>query len=330
MSLWLVSLGARVTGYSLAPPTTPSLFEVAGIAEDLHSGIGDIRDQQQLHAAIAQARAEIVIHLAAQPLVRESYVQPVLTYATNVMGTVNVLEAVRATPSVRSVLVITSDKCYANRPTDGGYAESDPMGGDDPYSSSKGCAELVAAAYRESYFSAAGVGLATARAGNVIGGGDWARDRIVPDAIAAFVRGESLEIRYPGATRPWQHVLDPVAGYLMLCERLMSAANVYSSGWNFGPDLADAQSVAAFASRIAEHWGDGAQWHPVPGEHPKETQHLQLNCDKAKAQLGWQPTWLLERGLEETVRWYRAWSDKADMRLFTREQIQCYQQEHLR
>ena len=329
LAVWLTDLGAEVTGYALPPPTSPSLFELARVKDHVRHIEGDVRDAVALAAAMDQARPEIVFHLAAQSLVRLSYDDPVATYATNVMGTVNLLEAVRRTAGIRSVVCVTSDKCYENRETQTPYREGDAMGGYDPYSSSKGCAELVTAAYRRSFFhpdqiARHGVGVASARAGNVIGGGDWAKDRLVPDLMRAFSAGGRPLIRFPGAVRPWQHVAAPLAGYMLLAEALYAGDGAVAEGWNFGPDEDDARPVGWIADRLAALWGQGAGWDLTGEAQPHEATYLKLDCAKAQARLGWRPAWPLEAGLAHTVAWHRALVDGADMGDFTRGQIQAY------
>lgn len=329
LSLWLQSLGAELTGFSLAPPTQPSLFEMARVGDGMHSIIGDIRDLAGLREAMVEAKPEIVIHMAAQPLVRYSYENPVETYATNVMGTVHLFEAVRATPSVKAVVNITTDKCYENREWAWGYRENEPMGGYDPYSNSKGCAELVTSAYRSSYFnpldySKHGVALASVRAGNVIGGGDWAQDRLIPDIISAFSEGRPVVIRSPHAIRPWQHVLEPLRGYLMLAERLYSEGVAYAEGWNFGPNEADVKSVEWIVGTLAEQWGNDANWTLDQSTHPHEATYLKLDISKARSRLGWQPALTLSQSLQMIVDWYRDYKNKADMRYAVLEQISTY------
>ncbi|TCS35114.1 CDP-glucose 4,6-dehydratase [Paucimonas lemoignei] len=330
MSLWLQCLGAELTGFALKPPTLPSLFEQARVAEGMHSIIGDIRDPASLSEAMQAARPEIVFHMAAQPLVRYSYQNPVETYATNVMGTVNLLEAVRSTPGVISVVNITTDKCYENREWDWGYRENEPMGGFDPYSNSKGCAELVSAAYRSSFFNAAtyaqhGVSLATVRAGNVIGGGDWAQDRLIPDIVGAFEQGKVVNIRNPHAIRPWQHVLEPLRGYLTLAERLEKCGPEYSTAWNFGPVDEDARSVGWIVEKMAGLWGTGARWEVDSGMHPHEATYLKLDISKARNRLGWHPLLRLDDGLQLIVDWSRQRLAGADVRQLTLKQIHDYQ-----
>ncbi len=330
LSLWLQQLDAQVTGYALQPPTNPSLFEVAQVAQGMKSIIGDIRDGTMLTNAMRQAAPDIVIHMAAQPLVRRSYVDPVETYSTNVMGTAHLLEAVRETPSVCAVVNVTTDKCYENKEWVWGYRESEPMGGFDPYSSSKGCAELVTAAYRNSFFNAAKhsehqVALATARAGNVIGGGDWAEDRLIPDILRAIEAGQSVNIRNPHATRPWQHVLEPLSGYLVLAEKLSSeAGQQYAEGWNFGPRDEDARPVQWIVEQLTQQWGDGAAWHLDGGTHPHEAHCLKLDCSKARALLGWSPRWHLGQALQSIIAWHKAHHRNQDMRTLCLQQINDY------
>ncbi len=330
LSLWLESMGARVTGYALAPPTEPSLFVLAGVGRSVKSVIADIRDATGLRDALAGSAADVVIHMAAQSLVRESYADPVGTYATNVMGTVNLLEAARGVPTVRAVIVVTSDKCYENRERAEGYREDEAMGGYDPYSSSKGCAELVTTAYRRSFFSGGATGqrmaaVASVRAGNVIGGGDWAKDRLVPDVLNAFIAGRQALIRSPGAVRPWQHVLEPLHGYLMLAERLWRDGAAFAEAWNFGPADDDAKPVSWIVDRLAQSWGGNAGWDTDSAPQPHEAGRLHLDCSKAYTRLGWTPRLDLSQGLEWIVEWYRALARKEDMRRVTLEQIARYQ-----
>ncbi len=330
LALWLKHLGADVHGYALMPPTQPNLYSTALVSEGLASDTtGDLRDLSTLSAALGVAKPTVVIHMAAQALVRESYADPVATYSTNVMGTVNLLEAVRNTASVQAVLCITSDKCYENKEWLWGYRENDPMGGYDPYSSSKGCAELVTSAYYRSFFQDTGVGVATARAGNVICGGDWAKDRIVPDAMHAFIGNEPLVIRNPAAVRPWQHVLEPLVGYLTLCQQLMQDRKTFSGAWNFGPGDESAQSVSLLADILVTHWGESAQWQLDHDAQPHEAVMLKLDCSKAKGLLGWKPVWSLEKSLFETVNWYKAWQQQEEMATFSLGQITAYSEEYL-
>jgi CDP-glucose 4,6-dehydratase len=330
LSLWLQQLGAVVTGYSLQPPTTPNLFEKAHVGAGMTSIIGDIRDGARLQAAVRDASPDIVIHMAAQPIVRRSYVDPVETYSTNVMGTVHMLEAVRQCSSVRAVVNVTTDKCYENREWVWPYRENEAMGGYDPYSSSKGCAELVTAAYRNSYFNAKDhahhrLGLASARAGNVIGGGDWSEDRLIPDILRAFSRGKPVMIRNPHAVRPWQHVLEPLRGYLTLAERLFTDGASYAEAFNFGPREADAQPVEWIVSQLAAKWGDSAVWTLDGGNHLHEASLLRLDVSKAAERLAWRPALDLDSGIQLTVDWALAEGNGQDMRTFTLTQIDGYQ-----
>jgi CDP-glucose 4,6-dehydratase len=330
LSLWLQSLGATVIGYSLPAPTQPNLFDVANVAEGMTSVMGDVRDLEHFQAVMKQYQPEIVFHMAAQPLVRYSYQNPVETYATNVMGTVNVLEAIRHTESVRSAVVITTDKCYENREWVWGYRENEAMGGRDPYSNSKGCAELVVSAYRDSFFSPETydrhrVGLASARAGNVIGGGDWALDRLIPDIMRAIQENRPVLIRSPRAIRPWQHVLEPLSGYLCLAEQLWHHGADYAEGWNFGPTDDDAKPVAWIVDRLTKLWGEGASWELDLGSHPHEATYLKLDCSKAKAKLGWTPRTSLATALDWIVEFYRAYQAHENMREVTESQIRRFQ-----
>jgi CDP-glucose 4,6-dehydratase len=329
LSLWLQQLGASVHGYALAPNTTPSLFELARVAQGMRSTIADVRDAQALEKCLRAAAPEIVLHMAAQPLVRESYEDPVGTYATNVMGTANLLDAIRRVPSVRAVVVVTSDKCYENREWDRGYTEGDAMGGFDPYSSSKGCSELLTASFRNSFFPTKdharhGVAVASARAGNVIGGGDWSKDRLIPDILRAIGSGQPVQIRNPHATRPWQHVLEPLGGYLLLAQRLVERGAECAEAWNFGPAAQDARPVQWIVERMTERWGPPASWRLDGGQHPHEARFLHLDITKATRRLGWKPRWGLDECLNRIVDWHRAMRDGADMRTFTLRQIEDF------
>lgn len=327
LSLWLQSMGAEVVGLALEPQTTPSLFNVAGVAAGMTSHVGDIRNYQAVASVVEAERPEIVIHMAAQPLVRLSYDEPVATYATNVMGTVHVLEAIRHVGGVRAVVNVTTDKCYENREWVWGYREGEPMGGYDPYSNSKGCSELVTSAYRRSFFEGkTSVALASARAGNVIGGGDWALDRLVPDILRAIGDGKPVQIRNPHAIRPWQHVLEPLSGYLVLAERLYSDGQEFAEGWNFGPNDDDAKPVQWIVEHITEAWSNGATWQRDEREHPHEANFLKLDISKAKARLDWRPRWSLGQALVQIVDWHKAWLSGADMRDQCLAQINKYQQ----
>ncbi|MFH1026951.1 MAG: CDP-glucose 4,6-dehydratase [Pseudomonadota bacterium] len=330
LSIWLHLLGADVTGYALEPPTDPSLYELAGVGDLVTSVIADVRDMERLKSEMFEASPDIVIHMAAQPLVRDSYKIPVETYAINVMGTVHLLEAVRSCPSVKAVVNVTTDKCYENREWVWGYRENEPMGGHDPYSSSKGCSELVTAAYCSSYFNPAdyadhGVAVASARAGNVIGGGDWASDRLIPDIIRAILAGEPVFIRNPSAIRPWQHVLEPLSGYLLLARKLFESGVDYAGGWNFGPSDEDARPVEWIVKRLCQQWGNVARYEIDSGDHPHEARYLKLDCSKARAELGWQPRWSLEHSLDSIISWNHAYRRQADLRNECIQQINDYQ-----
>lgn len=334
LALWLQALGADVTGYALPPNTNPAMFDVADVASGMKSIIGDIRIFAELLAAIKDARPEIILHLAAQPLVRQSYAQPRETYETNVMGTVNVLDTLRQVVGVKAVVVVTSDKCYENRElglSHAGYRENDAMGGYDPYSSSKGCAELVTSAYRQSYFhpdhiQEHGVAIATARAGNVIGGGDWCEDRLIPDFMRAMQMNKPLMIRHPDATRPWQHVLEPLSGYLLLAERLFNNGAHAASAWNFGPNDDDTRSVQWIAEQMVKLWGQQASWQIDCGNHAHEAKYLKLDSRKAHEQLQWQPRLSLAEALDWLVKWHQECNQthKIAMRDFTLAQISAY------
>lgn len=324
LALWLRALGARVTGYALAPAAAPCLYEAARAGDGIRSVIGDLRDASALGAALRDAQPEIVFHLAAQSLVGTGYAAPVETYSTNVIGTAHLLEQVRAAPSVRAVVGVTSDKCYDNRERAQGYREDEPLGGRDPYSSSKAAAELVIAAYRDSFLRARGVAVASARAGNAIGGGDWAADRLVPDLLAAFARGEAAMLRRPKAVRPWQHLLDPLAGYLALGRQLLEHGDLYAEAWNFGPRESELVTVAQLAEQVAAAWGHGARTAVSTAETPHEARTLQLDASKAHARLGWQPRWNLAAAVQATVEWHRAWIAGQDMHAYSRGQIERY------
>ena len=329
LSLWLQRLGAIVAGYALDPPTEPSLFRSAGVAEQMTDLRGDVRDLAALQATMAAEEPEVVFHLAAQPLVRASYAQPVDTFATNVLGTVHLLEAVRHVESVRSVVVVTSDKCYENQEWHWGYRETEPLGGHDPYSASKACAELATAAWRRSFLSVVGrpVGVATARAGNVVGGGDWAGDRIVPDAVRAILSGKPLVVRRPNAVRPWQHVLEPLCGYLTLAERLHAEPERVSSAWNFGPSDEDAVPVNELLDCFFNHWGAGSWRSEADAAGPHEAGLLRLDCSKARTMLGWHMALGLDQTVALTADWYRrATAAQDDPRQLTLEQINFYEQ----
>lgn len=327
LSLWLHMLGAEVHGYALPAATEPALWKVARIESLVPGQLADIRDGRRLADAVRQFRPEIVLHLAAQPLVRASYREPVDTYAVNVMGTANLLEAVRGCDAVRAVLVVTSDKCYENREWAWPYREPDGLGGADPYSSSKACVEMLCASWRASFLRESGIALATARAGNVLGGGDWSPERLVPDVLRAWQHGETLTLRYPGATRPWQHVLDPLHGYLLLAQGLVEQGDALASAWNFGPDAEGLARVADVVGQLARLWPGGAAWTCAGEAQPHEAGMLALDSSKARARLGWRPRWTLARTLERTLAWHGAWQVGKDMQRFTRAQIAEFQNE---
>lgn len=324
ISLWLQKMGAEVYGYALEPATDPSLFAVAQVAQGMAGHqIGNLLDSELLARTLAAAKPEIVLHLAAQPLVRYSYDAPVETYATNVMGTVNLLEAVRSCEGVRAVVSVTTDKCYDNKEWVWGYREEEALGGRDPYSSSKACAELVTAAYRHSFLDAAGVAVGSARAGNVIGGGDWAMDRLVPDFLRACDANRTLEIRYPDSTRPWQHVLEPLAGYLILAQALVEQPKLAAQAWNFGPADEGARTVRGILDYLAGKM-PGTGWKHIEAPNRHEAGFLKLDSSKAQNLLGWKPRWDIATALDETLAWHRAWRSGADMHQVTQAQIGAY------
>jgi CDP-glucose 4,6-dehydratase len=330
LSLWLQQKGAVLCGFALQPPSEANLFEDADIAREMRSVLGDIRNIDALKPVFQEFKPEIVFHLAAQPLVRSSYEDPLATYSTNVMGTANVLEAARHSPGMRAIVAVTTDKCYENREWDWPYRETDTLGGFDPYSNSKACAELVVSAYRNSFFHPAkygqhGVTIASVRAGNVIGGGDWAEDRLVPDIIRAFISDRPVRIRNPKAIRPWQHVLEPLRGYIAVAESLCENGTANGEAWNFGPDQYDAQPVEWIVRQLAEVWGDGARWELDDLEHPHEAQSLKLDWSKANHRLGWQPSLRLKDALSMTAEWYKLKLTSNDMREFTASQIRDYE-----
>jgi CDP-glucose 4,6-dehydratase len=326
LSLWLHSLGAKVYGYALKPPTSINLFTEANIHTFLESNtIADIRDMTQLEKSIKNAQPDIVIHMAAQPLVRQSYIDPVETYSTNVMGTVSLMEAVRNNSSVKVILNVTTDKCYENRERILPYHESEAMGGYDPYSSSKGCSELITSAYRRSFFAESNVAVASARAGNVIGGGDWAVDRLIPDILRSISEDHPVMIRNPNAIRPWQHVLEPLNGYLQLTQKLYHEGIKYAEGWNFGPNINDAQSVKWIVEELIQQWGDGARWQFDDESHPHESNYLNLDSTKAQVHLDWHPKWNLNQTLNSIVSWHKAHQCGDNMQEFSLEQISDFQ-----
>jgi CDP-glucose 4,6-dehydratase len=329
LSLWLQKLGAQVAGYALPPPAGESLFNLSAVGERMESAFADIRDREALRRAFERFCPEVVFHLAAQPLVRTSYAEPVETYQVNVMGTVHLLEAVRTSHSCRVVVNVTSDKCYDNREWVWGYREHDPMGGHDPYSSSKGCSELVTAAYRRSFFEHADatehVGLASARAGNVIGGGDFAKDRIIPDFMAAIAKRKPLYVRNPDAIRPWQHVLEPLSGYLLLAAKLWDQPSEYAAGWNFGPRPDDIRPVRWIVERLSHYYGERLRWEIDSGPKPHEAHLLLLDSAKARLLLGWQPRWTLDAALKAVVDWHSAYENGEPMRDVVLRQIESYE-----
>ena len=332
LSLWLHEVGARVFGYALPPKSEPNLFAAAGIDRIVDSTIADVRDLSTLCDSLSRSKAEIVFHLAAQSLVRLGYADPIETYSTNVMGTAHVLEAVRQCESVRAAVVVTTDKCYESREWVWGYRENDRLGGDDPYSSSKACAELLAHAYRRSFTGQdkRDLLIATARAGNVIGGGDWARDRLIPDAVRAFCSGKALLIRHPSAVRPWQHVLDPLSGYVALAERLLNGEAELADAFNFGPAPGNVRSVQEIVNAIKALWGNGAQYRIDARMHPHETRSLSIDSAKAMTLLDWRPRLNLTTTLKMTVDWYKAHLKGADMSRVTREQVRAYMKAQVR
>jgi CDP-glucose 4,6-dehydratase len=331
LTVWLSSMGAKVTGFSLPPNTKPNLYEEAGVAALCKkSVIGDIRNLADLSDTMKLSNPDIVIHMAAQPLVRYSYSNPVETYSTNVMGTVHLLEAMRSCRSVKSAVIVTTDKCYENKEWVWGYRENEPMGGHDPYSNSKGCAELVTASYRQSFFSEKdyanhGVAIASARAGNVIGGGDWSADRLVPDAIAAFESGKAVMIRNPLATRPWQHVLEPISGYLVLAQALYEQGVVFNGAWNFGSNDAETRSVQEVIELLIDQLGGDAAWQQDEKVALYEAHFLKLDCSKAKQELAWSTRWSLEEAIRAIVEWHDVFRKQGDIRSLMLSQIENYQ-----
>lgn len=325
LSLWLQSMGAIVKGYSLAPPTSPSLFDVAEVAKGMESEIGDIRNLDVLKSSMIAFNPDVLIHMAAQPLVRLSYIEPVETYSTNVMGTVNVLEAARSCTNLKAIVSVTTDKCYENKEWAWGYRENEPMGGHDPYSNSKGCAELVTSAYRNSFFHTADTAsIATARAGNVIGGGDWAEDRLIPDILKAFEEARPVIIRNPLSTRPWQHVLEPLSGYLVLAEQLYMNCNEFTEAWNFGPKDDDCKPVNWILDQMVATWGAGASWELDKNNNPHEAGFLKLDCSKAASRLYWQPKWNLEKTLGLIINWHQDWRSGENMNEKSLQEIANY------
>ncbi len=331
LCLWLHFLGAKITGYALDPPTDPNLFELCKLDKLINSIICDVRDLDSLKKSMLETKPGIVIHMAAQPLVRESYRNPVETYSTNVMGTVNLIEATRNCNSIRAILNVTSDKCYENKDWCWGYRENEPLGGFDPYSNSKACSELITLSYRDSFFNKKeyethGVCLASARAGNVIGGGDWGIDRLFPDCIRAFLKGENVVIRYPNAVRPWQHVFEPVSGYLLLIQKMYENGPEYAGGWNFGPNDYDAKTVEWVIKEICTKWGEGASYEidRDRGENFHEANYLKLDCSKAKSLLNWHPKWSLTQAIDCVIEWTKAYKESQNVKEVCLRQIKEY------
>jgi CDP-glucose 4,6-dehydratase len=325
LSLWLQSMEVIVKGYSLDINTKPALFEEANIAAGMESESGDIRNLEQLTESMVSFNPEILIHMAAQPLVRLSYLNPVDTYTTNVIGTVNVLEAARKCSNLKAIVSVTTDKCYENKEWEWGYRENEPMGGHDPYSSSKGCAELVTSAFRRSFFSSEGTAsLASARAGNVIGGGDWAEDRLIPDILRAFEKSEAVVIRNPLSTRPWQHVLEPLSGYLVLAQELFLNGDNFAEGWNFGPKDEDCKPVSWILDKMVTYWGNNASWSLDKNNNPHEAGFLKLDCSKASNRLKWNPKWNLQLTLKSIVDWYQLYSNGGDLKKQCLKEINNY------
>ncbi len=326
LSLWLQDMGAIVKGYALNPITTPNLFTQANVAKNMDSEIGDITDLNHITQSMTGFNPEVLIHMAAQPLVRLSYQEPVLTYATNVMGTVNVLESARKCTNLKAIVSVTTDKCYENKEWAWGYRENEPMGGHDPYSSSKGCAELVTAAYRKSFFNEnSNTFLASARAGNVIGGGDWSEDRLIPDILRAFENNEPVIIRNPLSTRPWQHVLEPLSGYLVLAQHLFEDGSSFAEGWNFGPKDEDCKPVGWILDKMVENWGGGAKWELDKNNNPHEAGYLKLDCSKAALRLNWYPKWNLEDTLETIIKWHQKYISQQNIQEQCLLEIALYQ-----
>lgn len=313
MSLWLQQMGADLFGYALPAPTQPALFDVANVAKGMNHCIGDVRNLNSITRFIRDVQPEVVIHMAAQPLVRLSYQNPVETFATNVMGTVHVIDASRQCESVKAIVNVTTDKCYANQEWEWAYRENDALGGHDPYSSSKACSELVSEAYRNSFLIDSNISLATARAGNVIGGGDWALDRLIPDTLRSLEKKEAVRIRNPNAIRPWQHVLEPLSGYLILAENLYKHKKMYSEAWNFGPNHDDSRPVSWVVEKLCSIWGEDGTWNSQDGTHPHEANLLNLDISKARNRLHWVPHWSIEMALEQTANWHKSWLNGQDM-----------------
>jgi len=323
LALWLSSLGAHVKGYALTPPTSPALFIEAVVADKIESETGDIRNLEQLQKSMVDFNPDILIHMAAQPLVKLSYIEPIETYDVNVMGTAKVLEAARKCSNLKAIICVTTDKCYENKEWEWGYRENEAMGGHDPYSSSKGCAELITSSYRRSFLQDKGIGVATVRAGNVIGGGDWAEDRLIPDILRAFGKNVPVIIRNPKATRPWQHVLEPLSGYLILAQKLYESPEKYAEGWNFGPNDTDVKPVDWILDEMVKQW-QGASWELDKNAHPHEAGFLKLDISKARTALNWHPTWHLDHTLEKIIAWQQAWLNKKNVQAVCLTEIDEY------
>lgn len=325
LSLWLQMMGAEVKGLSLKPQKLPALFIEANVAENMRSVIGDIRDKDFVVESMRQFNPDILIHMAAQPLVRVSYREPIDTYSTNIMGTIHVLDAARYCSNLRSIVNVTTDKCYENNEWEWGYRENERMGGFDPYSSSKACSELVTSAYRSSFFQKNGVAIATARAGNVIGGGDWAEDRLIPDILKAFEKKQPAIIRNPNAIRPWQHVLEPLSGYLILSERLYNEGQLFAEAWNFGPNDQDVQTVQWIVERMIKDWNHEPSWEMDSLKQPHEANYLKLDISKARKKLGWEPRWDLTIAIEKIIKWHRLWLSGVNTQTLCMNQIKEFQ-----
>jgi len=325
LSIWLQAMGAEIKGFSLAPHTSPSLFIEANVAEHMESFVGDIRNKELVFDSMKKFNPDIVIHMAAQPLVRTSYREPIDTYHTNIMGTLHVLEAARYCNNLRALINVTTDKCYANNEWEWGYRENEPMGGFDPYSSSKACSELVTSAYRSSFFQKSGISVATARAGNVIGGGDWSEDRLIPDIFSAFKNKQPVIIRNPKAIRPWQHVLEPLSGYLVLAEKLYTDGKFFAEAWNFGPNDQDVQTVQWIVEKMTADWNLKENWIIDNIEQPHEANYLKLDISKARNKLGWEPSWHLPIAIEKIIKWHKSWLSGINAQALCLEQIKEFQ-----
>ncbi len=325
LSIWLQFMGAEVYGLALDPPTKPSLFNEANVSAGMHSSIGDIRDYSLVNASMKYCKPDIIIHMAAQPLVRHSYKEPVDTFSINIMGTVNVLESARDVGTAKAIVNVTTDKCYENKEWIWSYREDEQLGGFDPYSNSKGCSELVTSSYRRSFFQKMGIALASARAGNVIGGGDWANDRLIPDILRSLEKSQPVVIRNPLSIRPWQHVLEPLSGYLILAEHLYNEGQIFAEAWNFGPKEEDSRSVQWVVEHMVQSWGNNSSWHLDAGLHPHEANYLKLDISKAKERLNWQPRWGLATAISKVVDWHQQWVAKANVHAYCIRQINDFE-----